>query len=203
MLLRALGYGTDAQIKDLLGEDERLSITLEKDNTKTTDEALLEIYKKLRPGEPPTIENAKSLLETMLFDPKRYDLAKVGRYKFNKKLSLSNRITGRRAADNIINPNSGEVIVEKGERIDRDMSIAIQDSGVNEVLIYTENNDKIKVLGNHFVNIDKHIPFNIDELNITEKVYYPVLKEILDTFDTEEEIKVAIKTNKELSQDML
>ena len=167
MLLRALGYGTDAQIKDLLGEDERLSITL-KDNTKTTDEALLEIYKKLRPGEPPTIENAKSLLETMLFDPKRYDLAKVGRYKFNKKLSLSNRITGRRAADNIINPNTGEVIVEKGERIDRDMSIAIQDQ-VNEVLIYTENNDKIKVLGNHFVNIDKHIPFNIDELNITEK----------------------------------
>ena len=193
VLLRALGYGTDAQVRELLGEDERLSITLEKDNTETMDEALLEIYKKLRPGEPPTVENAKSLLGTLLFDPKRYDLAKVGRYKFNKKLSLANRITGKRSAMNIVNPNTGEVLVEEGERIDRDTSIVVQDLGVNEVLIYTENNKKIKVLGNHFVNINKHVPFNISELKITEKVYYPVLKEILDTFSTKDEIKEAIK----------
>ena len=193
ILLRALGYGSDAQIQELLGEDERLSITLEKDNTETTDEALLEIYKKLRPGEPPTVENAKSLLETLLFDPKRYDLAKVGRYKFNKKLSLANRIVGKKAAANIIDLNTGEVLVEKGTRIDRDTSRIVQDSGVNDALVYTEDNKVVKVLGNHFVSIDRHIPFNIDELKITEKVYYPVLKEIIDTFDTEDEIKKAIK----------
>ncbi len=193
ILLRALGYGSDAQIQELLGEDERLSITLEKDNTETTDEALLEIYKKLRPGEPPTVENAKSLLETLLFDPKRYDLAKVGRYKFNKKLSLANRIVGKKAAANIVDPNTGEVLVEEGTRIDRDTSRIVQDSGVNDALVYTEDNKVVKVLGNHFVSIDRHIPFNIDELKITEKVYYPVLKEIIDTFSTEDEIKKAIK----------
>lgn len=193
VLLRALGYGSDTQIKELLGEDERLLTTLEKDSTKTTDEALLEIYKKLRPGEPPTVENAKSLLNTLFFDPKRYDLAKVGRYKFNKKLSLANRIMGKRAATNIVDPNTGEILVEEGTKIDRDMSIFIQDSGINEVLVYVEDNKQIKVLGNHFVNIKKHVPFNIDELKITGRVYYPVLKEILDTFNTENEIKEAIK----------
>ncbi len=193
VLLRALGYGSDAQIRELLGEDERLSITLEKDSTNTTDEALLEIYKKLRPGEPPTVENAKSLIKTLFFDPKRYDLAKVGRYKFNKKLSVSNRIIGKQAATNIVDPSTGEILVEEGARIDRDTSIIIQDSGINEVLIYTEDNKVIKVLGNNFVNINKHISFNIDELKITGRVYYPVLKEILDTYETEEEIKDAIK----------
>ncbi len=200
VLLRALGYGSDAEIRELMGDDERLLVTLEKDSTQTTEEALLEIYKKLRPGEPPTVENAKSLLEVLLFDPKRYDLARVGRYKFNKKLSLTNRIVGKIAADNIINLNTGEVLVEKGERIDRDMSIIAQDSGVNEALIYTEDDKKIKVIGNHFVDINKHILFDIDELQITEKVYYPVLREILDTYDTEEEIKEAIdQRRRELS----
>ncbi|HZK37959.1 MAG TPA: DNA-directed RNA polymerase subunit beta [Clostridia bacterium] len=193
ILLRALGYGSDVEIKELLGEDERLSITLEKDNTETTEDALLEIYKKLRPGEPPTVENAKSLLETLLFDPKRYDLAKVGRYKFNKKLSLSNRIMGKKAAANIIDPNTGEVLVEEGARIDRDTSIMIQDLGINEALVYTEDNKIIKVLGNNFVNINRHVPFNIDELKITERVYYPILKEIMETCDTEDEIKKTIK----------
>ncbi len=193
ILLRALGYGSDVEIKELLGEDERLSITLEKDNTETTEDALLEIYKKLRPGEPPTVENARSLLETLLFDPKRYDLAKVGRYKFNKKLSLSNRIVGKKSAANIIDPNTGEVLVEEGARIDRDTSIMVQDLGINEASVYTEDNKIIKVLGNNFVNINRHVPFNIDELKITEKVYYPVLKEIMETCDTEDEIKKTIK----------
>jgi len=193
VLLRALGYGSDTQIKDLLGEDERLLATLEKDSTKTTDEALLEIYKKLRPGEPPTVENAKSLINTLFFDPKRYDLAKVGRYKFNKKLALANRIIGKRIAANIVDPNTGEILVEEGTKIDRDTSIIVQDSGINEVLIYVEDNKQIKVIGNHFVNINKHIPFNIDELKVKDKVYYPVLKEILDTFSSEDEIKEAIK----------
>ena len=200
VLLRALGYGSDAQIKELLGEDERLLATLEKDSTKTTDEALIEIYKKLRPGEPPTVENSKSLINTLFFDPKRYDLAKVGRYKFNKKLSLANRIIGKRAASNIVDPNTGEILVEEGSKIDREMAMFVQDSGINEVLIYVEDNKVIKVLGNHFVNIKNHVSFNIDELRINGKVYYPVLKEILDTFSEENDIKEAIKERiKELS----
>ena len=193
VLLRALGYGTDQQIKDLLGEDERLLATLEKDNTKSVEEGLLEIYKRLRPGEPPTVENARSLLNTLFFDPKRYDLAKVGRYKFNKKLSLANRIMGKRAAENVADPNTGEILVEEGQKIDRETSLLIQDLGVNEVLVYSEENKPLKVIGNHFVDIRQHVHFNIDDLKVKERVYYPVLKEILDTFENEGEIKEAIR----------
>ncbi|KJF25427.1 DNA-directed RNA polymerase subunit beta [Clostridium aceticum] len=196
VLLRALGYGNDQQIKDLLGEDERLLATLEKDNTKNTDEGLLEIYKKLRPGEPPTVESATSLLNSLFFDPKRYDLAKVGRYKLNKKLSLANRILNKKAAENIMNPITGEIMVEEGQKIDRDTSVAIQNAGINVVSVYSEEHKAVKVLGNHFVDIRTHVAFNIDDLKIKEKVYYPLLKEILDTFQTEEEIKEAIKDKK-------
>ncbi|GAB6085506.1 DNA-directed RNA polymerase subunit beta [Alkaliphilus crotonatoxidans] len=193
VLLRALGYGSDQQIKDLLGEDERLLATLEKDNTKSVEEGLLEIYKRLRPGEPPTVENARSLLNTLFFDPKRYDLAKVGRYKFNKKLSLANRIMGKRAAENVIDKATGEILAEEGQKVDRETSLLIQNTGINEVLVYSEDNKPIKVIGNHFVDIHKHISFNIDDLKIKERVYYPVLKEILDSFENEAEIKEAIK----------
>ena len=193
VLLRALGYGTDQQIKDLLGEDERLLATLEKDNTKSTEEGLLEVYKRLRPGEPPTVENARSLLNTLFFDPKRYDLAKVGRYKFNKKLSIANRIMGKKIAENVVDKQTGEILAEEGQKIDRDTSLLIQNSGINEVLVYSEDNKAIKVIGNHFVDINQHITFNIEDLKVKERVYYPVLKEILDTFENEAEIKEAIK----------
>ena len=193
VLLRALGYGTDQQIKDLLGEDERLLASLEKDNTKSTEEGLLEIYKRLRPGEPPTVENAKSLLNTLFFDAKRYDLAKVGRYKFNKKLSLANRIMNKKAAENIIDQSTGEIIVEEGQKIDRRMSLAVQNAGINEVLVYSEDNKVTKVIGNHFVDIRSHVNFNLDDLRIKEKVYFPVLQEILNSFSNEAEIKEAIK----------
>ena len=193
VLLRALGYGSDQQIKDLLGEDERLLATLEKDNTKSVEEGLLEIYKRLRPGEPPTVENARSLLNTLFFDPKRYDLAKVGRYKFSKKLSLANRIMGKKVAENVIDNATGEILAEEGLKIDRETSLLIQNSGINEVLVYSEENKPIKVIGNHFVDIRKHITFNIDDLKVKERVYYPILKEILDTFENEAEIKEAIK----------
>ncbi|MBM7615311.1 DNA-directed RNA polymerase subunit beta [Alkaliphilus hydrothermalis] len=193
VLLRALGYGSDQQIKDLLGEDERLLATLEKDNTKSTEEGLLEVYKRLRPGEPPTVENARSLLNTLFFDPKRYDLAKVGRYKFNKKLSIANRIMGKKAAENVVDKQTGEILAEEGQKIDRDTSLLIQNSGVNEILIYSEDNKVIKVIGNHFVDIKHYIQFNIEDLKIKERVYFPVLKEILDTFENETEIKEAIK----------
>ena len=117
ILLRALGYGTDSQLKEALGEDQQLLNTLEKDNTKTEEEALLEIYKRLRPGEPPTVDSAKQLLVSLFFDPKRYDLARVGRYKVNKKLALSARINGRVCARDVVDPSTGEILAEAGEKI--------------------------------------------------------------------------------------
>ena len=194
VLLRALGIGTDAEIIDLLGEDERLSATLEKDNTKTVEEGLVEIYKKLRPGEPPTVESASSLLNALFFDPKRYDLAKVGRYKFNKKLALCYRIMNKISAEDIINPETGEVFVKAGEKISYDLAKAIQNAGINVVNLLMDDDKKVRVIGNNFVDIKSHIAFDIDDLNIKEKVHYPTLKEILDGYSDEEEIKEAIKS---------
>ena len=194
VLLRALGIGSDAEIIDLLGEDERLMATLEKDNTKTVEEGLVEIYKKLRPGEPPTVESASSLLNALFFDPKRYDLAKVGRYKFNKKLALCYRIMNKISAHDIINPETGEVFVKAGEKISLDIATDIQNAGINVVVVLAEDDKEVKVIGNNFVDIKSHINFDIDDLNIKEKVHYPTLKEILDEYSEEEEIKEAIKT---------
>ena len=194
VLLRALGIGSDAEIIDLLGEDERLMATLEKDNTKTVEEGLVEIYKKLRPGEPPTVESASSLLNALFFDPKRYDLAKVGRYKFNKKLALCYRIMNKISAHDIINPETGEVFVKAGEKISLDVATDIQNAGINVVVVLAEDDKEVKVIGNNFVDIKSHINFDIDDLNIKEKVHYPTLKEILDEYSEEEEIKEAIKS---------
>ncbi|MGL5718165.1 MAG: DNA-directed RNA polymerase subunit beta [Paraclostridium sp.] len=194
VLLRALGVGSDAEIIDLLGEDERLMATLEKDNTKTVEEGLIEIYKKLRPGEPPTVESASSLLNALFFDAKRYDLAKVGRYKFNKKLALCYRIMNKVSAYDIINPETGEVFVKADEKISLNVATDIQNAGINVVTVLAEDNKEVKVIGNNFVDIKSHISFNIDDLNIKEKVHYPTLKEILDEYSEEEEIKEAIKT---------
>ncbi|MFZ5966801.1 MAG: DNA-directed RNA polymerase subunit beta [Bacillota bacterium] len=199
-LLRALGYGTDTEIIQLLGEDERLMNTLDKDNTKSQEEGLLEIYKKLRPGEPPTVESARSLLDSLFFDPKRYDLAKVGRYKYNKKLGIVNRISGFKAAENVINPHTGEIFVEEGYKIDRDTAIAIENSGIKAVNIIGEDGKVVKVIGNNFVDIKEYISFNIDDINLEERVYFPVLKEILDLYKDENQIKEALKErSRELS----
>ncbi|KXG74791.1 DNA-directed RNA polymerase subunit beta [Thermotalea metallivorans] len=200
VLLRALGFGTDAEILHLLGEDERLMNTLDKDNTKSQEEGLLEIYKKLRPGEPPTVESAKSLIDSLFFDPKRYDLAKVGRYKYNKKLGIVNRITGFKAAETIVNPNTGEIFAEEGQKIDRETAIVIENAGIKAVNIIGEDGKVVKVIGNHFVDIKEYISFHIDDLNIESRVHYPVLKEILDTCKTEAEIREALKErSKDLS----
>ena len=193
VLLRALGIGTNAEIIELLGEDERLMATLEKDNTTNVEEGLVEIYKKLRPGEPPTVESASSLINALFFDAKRYDLAKVGRYKFNKKLALAYRIMNRVAYDDIINPETGEVFVKADEKISYDDAWKIQNSGINAVTIKTDEDRKVKVIGNNFVDIKAHIDFDIDDLNIKEKVHYPTLKEILDEYSDQEEIKESIK----------
>jgi len=193
VLLRALGIGTDAEIIELLGEDERLAATLEKDNTKTVEEGLIEIYKKLRPGEPPTVESASSLLNALFFDAKRYDLAKVGRYKFNKKLALCYRIMNKISAEDVVNPETGEVFVKAGEKISYEVAKNIQNAGINVVTLLVEDEKVVKVIGNNFVDIKSHIDFDIDELDIKEKVHYPTLKEILEAYSDEEEIKEAIK----------
>lgn len=194
ILVRAMGYGTDAEIADFFGEDERLKASIEKDNTKTREEALLEIYKRLRPGEPPTVDSAQSLIESLFFDPKRYDLSRVGRYKFNKKLALHLRIANQIAAQDVVNPQTGEILVQKGDKIDREKSVEIQNCGVNVVDIQVE--DKIlRVIGNSFVNIHNFVDFNIDDLNIKEFVHYPTLKEILDNYSDEESIKEQIRKN--------
>ncbi|MFA9397130.1 MAG: DNA-directed RNA polymerase subunit beta [Clostridiaceae bacterium] len=194
VLARAMGFGSDAEIIENYGESVRLRATLEKDNTKTRDEALLEIYKRLRPGEPPTVDSAVSLIESLFFDAKRYDLSRVGRYKFNKKLSLSLRIANKIAATDIVNKETGEILVLQGEKIKREKAVEIQNMGINTVDILVD--DKIiRITGNNFVDINSFIDFDIKDLNIKENVHYPLLKEILDNNSEELDIKEAIKKN--------
>nr|WP_244269725.1 DNA-directed RNA polymerase subunit beta [Caldanaerovirga acetigignens] len=150
VLLRALGYSTNAQILELLGEDEKILRTLEKDNTENQEEALIEIYKRLRPGEPPTVENARSLLESLFFDPKRYDLANVGRYKFNKKLRLKNRIVGKTAAENIEDPATGEILVKQGQKITRKIAEMLEQHRINEIKVQVEEDKAVKVIANGY-----------------------------------------------------
>ena len=194
ILARAMGFGNDQELLDYFGEDERFKASIEKDNTKTKEEALLEIYKRLRPGEPPTVDSAVSLIDSLFFDAKRYDLSRVGRYKFNKKLALNLRIANQVAASDIINPSTGEIMVEQGQKISRLMAEDIQNAGINSVEILVEDK-KVKVIGNHFVDIHKYINFDISDLHIKELVHYPTLKEILDNFSDEEAIKEEIKKN--------
>lgn len=197
VFLRALGYGTDAQLIQLFGEDENLLATIQKDNTKSEEEGLLEVYKRLRPGEPPTVESASTLLTNLFFDPKRYDLSKVGRYKFNKKLALANRIWGHVAADNIADGQTGEVLVEKGQVISEEIAWQIQNSGINMVEILHEDR-VVRVIGNNTVDIQGYINFDASEVGINEKVRYDVLTEILKEYTTDEDIKLAIENNKDL-----
>ena len=197
-LLRALGFGSNQEIIDIFGEEPRLLKTLEKDTTTNYEEGLKEIYKKLRPGEPPTVESAQSLFNSMFFDPKRYDLAKVGRYKYNKKLGLYNRIAGNVAADDIIDPNTGEILAEKDQKIDKDLARQIENSGIEFVMIKgaIDETQTTKVIGNQFVDIKTYIEFDISDLKIADKVYYPVLMEILDENEGQEEIRGALRLRK-------
>ena len=188
VLLRALGFGTDSDIINLLGEEERLMTTLQRgDNATNQDEGLIEIYKRQKPGEPPTRDSAQSLLNSLFFDPKRYDLMRVGRYKFNKKLSIAKRIQEQIAAEDIINPHSGEVFVKGGEKIEKDVAKEIQNSGVNSVSIKLENRT-LKIVGNNFVDADEYLPFDPKEIGVLEMVHYPTLKAILDACGENEEL---------------
>ena len=200
ILLRALNIVSNNQIIEVLGETEQVLNTLDKDNTTTEEEALLEIYKKLRPGEPPTVDSARSLITNMFFDPRRYDLAKVGRYKFNKKLALFNRIYDRLSADDIVNSETGEIIIGKGEKITRNQAIEIENSGINVVDIMIDTK-RVRVVGNNFVSPKAFdLPFKLEDLGLKEKVYYPLMKELIETHEDEEELKSAITDRvKELS----
>ena len=192
-LLRALGFGSDQEILDIFGDDPRLKKTLEKDTASTYEEGLKEIYKKLRPTEPPTVESARALLNSLFFDPKRYDLAKVGRYKYNKKLGLSNRISGVIVAEDVVNPETGEIMAEKGQKLSRETAVAIENAGVQYVFAYGLDKDKeeqvTKVIGNNFVDLRCYVDFDPAELKVADKVFYPVLREILDSASTEDELK--------------
>ena len=189
VLLRALGLETDEQILAFFGDEEKLKATMQKDTVRTTDEALIEIYKKLRPGELPTVEAARNLFNGLLFDDRRYDLAKVGRYKFNKKLSIASRISGRVAYADIINPETGEVLVEKDNVITKEIAEEIQNAGINSVDLKV-NDKPVKVIGNGTVNIHKVLTdVDISSLHIKEMVNYEVLKNIIENTDSKELVK--------------
>ncbi len=176
-LLRAIGYGTNAEILELLGDDERLSATLAKDPTRSVAEGLIEIYKRQRPGEPPTEESARTLLNGLFFD-KRYDLARVGRYKFNKKLALKARLAGRVADEDVISPVTGELLCEAGQKIDHEMAEAIQNAGVNAVWVRA-GESRTKVVGNNFASAAGFLPFAPIEAGLNEDVHIPTLLALL------------------------
>ncbi len=192
VLIRALGYGTNAEILEMFGEEPKIVASLAKDTAENYQEGLLELYKKIRPGEPLAVESAESLITGMFFDPRRYDLAKVGRYKFNKKLSLKNRIRGQVLAEDVVDTSTGEVLAEAGTRVDAVLADAIQDSGVPCVWIRGEERN-IKVLTNRMVDLKKHVDCEPRELGIRELVYYPVLQKLMEEYTDQEELKEAIK----------
>ncbi|MCI8538586.1 MAG: DNA-directed RNA polymerase subunit beta, partial [Oscillospiraceae bacterium] len=190
-LLRAIGLKTDAEILEIFGEDPRILATLEKDSCKTYEEALLEIYRKLRPGEPPTVDSAESLLNSLFFEPRRYDLSAVGRYKFNKKMSLWQRLSGHALAAPVADPATGEILAEAGEVLTRERAQALTAKGVNEALLDVEGTP-VKVFSNHMVDMAGFVDFDPEECGISEKVRYSVLQELLNHYSGEE-LKEAVR----------
>ncbi len=202
ILLRALGIGSNEEILSIFGADERLMKTFEKDTTTDTESALKELYKKLRPGEPPTVESARSLLNSLFYDSKRYDLSHVGRYKYNKKLGIHDRLENAVAAQDVIDPNTGEILVSSGDTISREMAMTIEDAGVDFVMVVGKTDDTIrtKVIGNRFVDINKYLEgrdIDLTDLKMQDKVYYPVLKEILKEDLDDQELKNRIRERKD------
>ena len=187
VLLRAMGLGSNAEILDVFGEDIRLLATFEKDTTESREEGLLEIYKRLRPGEPLNVENAESLIMNMFFDPRRYDLAKVGRYKFNKKLAISARIKGKTLAEPVADPRTGEIIANEGDAISADLAMQIERAGVNQVELLVEGK-KVRVFSNNMVYLDEYVDFEVEDFPF-KKVRKAIIEEILENAETEDEIK--------------
>ena len=194
VLIRALGYGTNAEIIDLFGEEPKILASFAKDTSDNYQDGLLELYKKIRPGEPLAVESAESLISSMFFDARRYDLAKVGRYKFNKKLALKNRIKGHILSEEVIDVNTGEVLAEAGTTVTEELAVKIQNAAVPYVMIQGEERN-VKVISNMMVDINAYVDFDCTELGVTEDVFYPVLAQILSENETEEDLKDAIKRN--------
>ena len=196
VLIRALGVSTDAEIIELFGEEPKILATIEKDVSKSREEGLIELYKKLRPGEPPTVESSESLLRGMFFDPKRYDLAKVGRYKFNKKLAFKSRVSGAVLAENVVDPMTGEIVAEAETILNPETLDEIQDCGVDSISVKNDEGRVIKIISNKAVSIDPYIAeygITAKDLGIKEKVYYPVMREILDEFENVDQLKAEVK----------
>ena len=197
VLIRALGVGTNTEITELFGDEPKILASLKKDTSDSYESGLLELYKKLRPGEPLSVESAETLINNMFFDPRRYDLAKVGRYKFNKKLHFKNRVIGFTLAEDVVNVDTGEIIAKVGDVITEELAIDIQNSASPSILVQTEERN-VKVLSNMMVDISNFLSIDNEEkekLGIIDNVYYPVLKEILEENENEEDVKYAIRRN--------
>ena len=190
-LIRAIGPKTDAEILEMFGEDERIVATLEKDPCKTYEEALLEIYRKLRPGEPPTVDSAESLLNATFYDTRRYDLSAVGRYKFNKKMALWTRLAGHTLAMPVADPRTGEIIAEAGENLTRERARELDDRGVNEVVLDVDGK-QVRAFANNMVDMKNFVDFDPEECGVTEMVFFPALCQLLDQFSGEE-LKDAVR----------
>ena len=196
VFVRALGLGSDAELLDFFGDDERIHATIEKDITKNTEEALLEVYRKLRPGEPLTVENSQQHLESLFFDPRRYDLSRVGRYKYNKKLGIANRLAGCRLSRPVVDPLTGEVLNEAGDLIGRARAIELEDAGVSVAYVVVDDHGEsreIKIISNGMVDIGRFVDFDCGELGIHERVRFSVLQEILENNESEEDRREAIR----------
>ena len=194
--IRAIGVKTDAEILEMFGEDERILATLDRDPSKTVEEALIEIYKKMRPGEPPSVESATNLMNAMFFDMRRYDISAVGRYKYNKKLNIARRISGQKILEAVVDPMTGEILAEEGEILTREKAVQIAKSGVHGVVVESNEGKPVKVFGNGMVDIDDfsdYTGFTAEELGIKEKVRFVVLKEIIDSGVTGDAMKKAIE----------
>ena len=194
VLVRALGIGTNAEIKELFGEEPKILKTLEKDTATNYQEGLKKLYEKIRPGEPLSVDSAESLINSMFFDARRYDLAKVGRYKFNKKLMFRNRIAGHRLAQDVLDPSTGEIIFEAGVRLTKEQADTIQNAAVPYVYVETEEKE-VKVLSSMMVDITSFVDVDPEEVGVTELVYYPALEKILEEYDDIDEIKAQIRKN--------
>ena len=194
VLVRALGIGTNAEIKELFGEEPKILKTLEKDTATNYQEGLKKLYEKIRPGEPLSVDSAESLINSMFFDARRYDLAKVGRYKFNKKLMFRNRIAGHRLAQDVLDPSTGEIIFEAGVRLTKEQADTIQNAAVPYVYVETEEKE-VKVLSSMMVDITSFVDVYPQEVGVTELVYYPALEKILEEYDDIDEIKAQIRKN--------
>ena len=192
VLIRSLGIGTNEEIRELFGDEPKILASIEKDSSTNYEEGLLELYKKIRPGEPLAVESAENLINAMFFDPRRYDLAKVGRYKFNKKLAFKNRIAGHVLAEDVVDPSTGEVLAKAGDKLTRESATKIQNAAVAFVMIQTETRN-VKVLSNMMVDINEYVDFDTKALGVNEDVFYPVLAQLLEEYDDEEELKRAIK----------